>query len=141
MKRGSIFHVSVFLFAVLVFSMPFVSLAQRSVTGMSSRAQAQAISDAERDAEASVNKSVWFLAGCFGNILGFLTAQTYDRPVPTVPLLGKSPEYVAFYTDAYRKKTKQIQVSSVVPGCVGSCILYAIPFIAAMIQIEESGRW
>ena len=111
MKIKSIFHVSVFLMVFLVFSMPFVSFAQWN------QVQEQAMSEAKRDAQASVDKQLWFWAGCFGGFFGVFGANTYHHPIPTVPLLGKSPEYVAFYTDTYIVETRDIQSDMAALGC------------------------
>ena len=105
------FRVSVFFMMLLVLSMPFVSLAQWG------QVREQAISDATRDAKASVDKSLWFLAGCFGGFFGVLTASTYHHPVPAVALLGKSPEYIASYTDTYIVETRDIQSDMALTGC------------------------
>ena len=102
--------------------MPFVLIVQtRSV-------QDQAIFDAKQDAEASANQHLWFLTGCFFNFFGYLFANTHYRPVPTIPLLGKSPDYVAFYTDTYIAETRKLQSCYVLNGCItsviGQCCIY-----------------
>ena len=38
--------------------------------------------------------------------------------MPTARALGKSPEYVAFYYDAYKVKTKKIQFNWALAGCI-----------------------
>ena len=64
---------------------------------------------AEQDAESEAKKVRWFFIGFLGNILGFLIASIYE-PMPSASrLLGKSPEYVASYTDSYKEKGRRIQ--------------------------------
>ena len=124
MKIDSTFHVLVLFVTLLMFSMPCVLLAQTHSV------QTQAISDARRDAEASADQGLWFLAGCFGSFFGYLGANTYHRPVPTVPLLGKSPEYVAFYTDTYVARTRELQSRQALRGClIGAGVQFAILFL------------
>jgi hypothetical protein len=46
-------------------------------------------------------------------------------------LMGKSPEYVAAYTDCYRKKGKSIKTKNALTGClVGTGVTVAIYAIA-----------
>ena len=135
MKIRSTFHVSVFFTAMLVFSMPLVTLAQQASV------QAEAVAAAEVDAEADTNKSFWFIIGCFGSLLGLIYAN-YDVPsAPASRLLGKSPEYVAFYSDAYVLKAKKLQTGYAVRGCItqgvigllgyGSCLVVGVVGSAA----------
>ena len=110
MKISSTFHVSALLMAVLTFSMPFITLAQQNL-------QAEAIIAAERDAQNDVNKSLWFLVGCYGCVFGLIIAAGIKPAFPATRLLGKSPEYVAFYTDAYKEEAKRLQTNSALAGC------------------------
>lgn len=134
MKTSSTFHISVLFMAVMIFCAPFVTFAQWEITQTE---RERAVLAAWRDAETSVDKGLWFLAGCFGNFFGYLTASTYHRPIPTVPLLGKSPEYVASYTDAYRAKTSELQMANARIGVCLGCVLYLIP-AAVTISIAEN---
>lgn len=122
MKIKSMFQTLVLFVTLMTFSMSFPTFAQ--MTGV----QRQAIQDAKRHAEASVNTDVWFLTGCIGSFFGYITAYTYHHPVPTVPLLGKSPEYVASYTDTYRAKTHELQSRSALYGCMtGVGVQFCLP--------------
>ena len=100
------------LMAILTFSMPFVTFAQQNSL------QAEAIVTAERDAQADVNTGLWFLGGCLGGVLGVIVAYAVEPAPPATRLLGKSPEYVAFYTDAYTAKAKTLQANSALGGCI-----------------------
>ena len=48
----------------------------------------------------------------------------YMRPLNPPPerLIGKSPEYVKFYADAYQAKMRSYQIKSVAAGCVFGCM-------------------
>ena len=128
MKINSMFQTLVLFVTLITFSMSFPTFAQR--TG----AQRQASEDAKRHAEASVNTRVWFLTGCFGSFFGYLTAYTYHHPGPTVPLLGKSPEYVAFYTDTYRKTAQELQSRHALYGCI---IAHSLPLcLTGLVSID-----
>ena len=182
---SSTFHVSVFLMAVLVFSMPFVTIAQqtaeaadtKSAPGAYTKSEKESLiatakADAERDAETDVNKLLWTgvgcaapffgLLGCFagahvvltgtiessgsgnclndlGNDLGSVTGDLIigggvgclvGYSVPILPiytyrlsplperLIGKSSEYVDFYTDAYKTKTQRLRGGAASTGAL-----------------------
>ena len=74
MKIRSLFHVLVFFMAILIFSMPFVALAQQSP--VESRAKAAA----ERDVEADINKPMWFAVGCLLPGFGFTWSLFVSSP-------------------------------------------------------------
>ena len=153
MKTCSIFHVSVFIMIVLVFSMPFIALAQQYDDSVLARL------DAERDAKNDIHESKWFFAGCLGGVLfviaiaiseqdssiaelinpflttgslagsGFLTgyAILHSASPPSERLLGKSPEYVVSYVNTYVNRVKLRRTLSSAAGCIGgSCGMYAI---------------
>jgi len=113
-----------FLIAVLIFNASFVSFAQQNSV------KVKAITAAERDAEARVNKSVWLLGACVTyGILPLIIANVAEPVPPASALIGKSPEYVAFYTDAYKAKVRKIRTSGVTSGCavgLGCCIAYGM---------------
>lgn len=137
MKIGLTFQVLVFFVTLLTFSMPFVSLAQSS-TPSSSEIQRQAALDAIRKAETSVNQRLWFWTGCFGTFFGYLTANTYHHPVPTVPLLGKSPEYVASYTDTYITETRKLQSQYALNGCMlGAALQICLPITFTLLTYDD----
>ena len=79
---------------------------------------AQAVKDAEKDAVAHLNRTLWFSTGCFFSLAGPIFSQRYQPFMPTARVLGKSPQYVAFYYDAYKVKTKKLQFSWALSGCL-----------------------
>ena len=156
MKTRSIFHVSVFIMIVLVFSMPFITFAQQYDDSDF------AILHAERDAKNDVNESKWFLTGCLGGALvviaisiseqdsiaepvggllgtcrlaglGFLTgyAILHSPSPPPERLLGKSPEYVVSYVNTYVNRVKLRRTLSSTAGCIGG---YFGMFVIAVSQ-------
>ena len=98
----------------------------------------QAIADAKRDAEASVNSEFWATVGCFIGFLGIFAAETYHPPVPTVPLLGKSAEYTAFYTDTYRAETQKLQSTPATIGCFAGTL---ISILAIAVYGNHNNLW
>ena len=103
--------------------------APMTIEGLSAVA-AQAILDAEKDASMHLNRTFWFTAGFFFPIVGAAASQFYQPFLPTARVLGKSPEYVAFYFDAYKVKTKKLQFKWALVGC-----LIGTPISAYTIQL------
>lgn len=122
MKINSMFHVLVFLMVVLVFSMPFAALSQQNSM------RAEAIAAAEQDVRANVNTALWFWGGCAGGVLVFLFSHIHEPSPPASSLLGKSPEYVAFYTDAYKAKARKLQTSRAMWGCVTGGVISGLAY-------------
>ena len=87
--------------------------------GVLNAVEAQAINDAERDASAHLNKLLWFTTGFSLPVIGVFLSQRNQRSIPGARLLGKSPEYVAFYTNAYRIKMKKLRFNWSLLGCLG----------------------
>lgn len=125
MKRDTTFHVLVFFMSILMFSMPFVSIAQEDLWKLEAR------STAERDAETDTKQVLWIggnfilsLVGtCVIGSIGLLGAFLYEPSPPASRLMGKSPEYVLIYADAYKRKTRDIQVKAAALGCLGGSVL------------------
>ena len=124
MKIHSMFHVLTLLIVSLIFSVPLLALAQENPIEPAQSEQAQAIQDAERDAEAHTNKAMWFGIGCLFPGVGLLAPYFYQPAPPASALLGKSPEYVASYTDTYKRKTQNLQFTSAIGGCITFGCLY-----------------
>ena len=80
----------------------------------------------EQAARANTNGMLWMAIGCVGSWIGILAAYIYEPSPPTTPLLGKSPEYVAAYTDAYKATAKKVQTGKVWTGCIVSAVLYVV---------------
>lgn len=58
--------------------------------------------------------------GCgFGLGSAILFVNNYRLEVPPERLLGKSPEYVGFYTDFYKTRTRQLRRKYTAEGCAG----------------------
>ncbi len=89
----------------------------------------------EQAARADVSGGLWFIAGCLGGVIGVVVAYVFEPNPPATYLLGKSPEYVAAYTDAYRATAKSVQTSRAITGCIVesllSVLLYALLIAAA----------
>ena len=73
------------------------------------------------------------IAGGFGSILpGVLAARNYQPSPPAARLIGKSPEYVETYTEVYKAKVKNLQLSAAVPGGIVGCC--SIPLMVGFLR-------
>ena len=128
MNKHSKFCVLVLLMVVVIFSIPHLTQAQPSSV------KNQAIFDAERDAQAAFDERLWYFGGCFFTVGGYFFSQVYYAPVPVVPLLGQSPEYVAFYTDTYRAKSRELRSEAAFRGCLqGTVAQFCLPPILGVV--------
>ena len=118
MKRKSKLHSRflAFIMLCLIFYSPFA---------LQNTVRVSAIAAAEQDAAAQVNKSLWFFGGCLGGILVIILANIHEPYPPASSLLGKTPEYVSYYTDAFRAKARNLQTSQAMRGCAANCIVVA----------------
>ena len=129
MRTNLTFRVFTFFIAVLMFSIPFVTLAQPTA----------AEADAKRDAKRDANKPLWFGAGCllsgvayllkpYGYLLliGALGGYIYEPGPPASRLIGKSPEYIETYTAIYNRKRGEVQANYMGIGCLSGCVVIAI---------------
>ncbi|MCG9129472.1 hypothetical protein JT359_17930 [Candidatus Poribacteria bacterium] len=73
--------------------------------------QHQARVDGEQDAELDVSKILWIVVGFFISLIGILIAYIYQPNPPATKLLDKSQEYIMFYTEAYKDKSRSIQLT------------------------------
>lgn len=141
---------------VLIFSTPFTTLAQQ--ISVEEQVKTAAKRDAETDTNkllwAGVGCAVPFcgllggIAGllatsdllfhegpaytaCFGAALGclFPIGPILSQPIPPPErLLGKSPEYVDFYTNAYETETRRLRIKSASRGGIIGFGLLVITF-------------
>ena len=124
------FQILAFLMAVLTFSMPFVTLAQQDL-------RAEAMIAAESDTLNDINSGMWFIGGCVFGLAGLGFAYIYEPTVPASRLLGKSPEYIAFYTDAYKAKSKKIQTNKAMQGCAVNGLAWAAYVVIVVVALAD----
>ena len=117
--------------AVLIFCAPFVAIATQHSVLLEAKAAAEA------DAEAKTSKSAWFALGCLGGLFAVVAGSVYSPPPPAWALLGKPPEYVISYTDAYEKKAKGIQGRAAMYGCILNT-LGSFALVVVLAAAEES---
>ena len=114
-----------FVMVMLLFFMPILVFSQQSDE------MSRAIADATRDAQL-VNTKIWGAAGCLLGVTGMLIAYVVTPTVPPERLLGKSPEYVAYYTSTYQRIVQSNQTRNATTGCVIGGAAVALWVILAM---------
>lgn len=135
--------------------MPFGILAQENSTQVEDKSVIHHISvdvlaktSAERDAETDTKRVVWVggnfvlgvVGGCLLGSVGLLGAYIYEPSPPASRLLGKSPEYIVFYTDAYKAKARDLQLKYAATGCVsGSLVAAGLTFF--YVYNLETNTW
>ncbi len=87
------------------------------------------ISASTVSAQANTNKFMWFGAGCLFGLLGIGAAYLVEPNPPATALVGKNANYVATYTQNYKKIAKGIQTKEAIWGCVTSGLIYALYYV------------
>ena len=135
MKKGVIFQLLAVLIVVLSVNIPLRCFAQQDSVALKAK------TDAEYDAEDDVNTAVWLSAGgilgvagtCLLGAVAIGGAYVY-QPVPPVDrLLGKSAEYVNFYTDAYKARMRRLQLVAATKGALGGSAVF---FLLGTLNIK-----
>ena len=94
--------------------------------------EAEAVQNAIIDVESNVNQTMWFVIGCVFPGVGLLSPYFYKPAIPAARMLGKSPEYIAIYTDTYKLEMEKRQFSAALIGTLaggvayGGCCLYSL---------------
>lgn len=96
-----------------------------------------AVRAAEEQAVKDTNRTLWFMVGCIGNIIGIAVASLVDSQPPQAALLGKSQEYASAYTDAYIRKTKSIRTTYGLYGCGASLVAYGLLWVVYFALLAD----
>lgn len=88
----------------------------------------QAEADARRDVSQDVSTISWGIGGFFCGVCA--VAYVYiDKPqVPASRLVGKSAEYVSFYTDTYNREVRKSRGQAAMIGCLASSIFSTLTY-------------
>ena len=104
------------------------SITLNATSGSQKPNTAQAIMDAKTDIQEPYG---WLIGsfltasvcGCLGGSVILLSSQIITPTPPIHRLIGKSPEYVAYYTDAYQQEVKSKRLLYSASGCLGGTIV------------------
>jgi len=104
----------------------------------------RAIYEAEQAAERDANKIMWYGMGCLLGPIGWLISEAGSPSPKAASLVGKDPEYIALYTDAYRSKIKKIRSTASLYGCLigtGITVLVYALLLAEVAEAESQGYY
>ena len=98
--------------------------------------QRQAITQANIDAVSDADQNaMWYGAGFLFGIFGVGAAYVATPSVPTIRLMGKSPEYIIFYTDTYKQAARDRHVEQATSGCIAWAGVLVIYYLFSTGQI------
>ena len=97
----------------------------------------QAEADARRDVGQDVSAISWGIGGFFCSVCA--VAYVYiDKPqVPASRLVGKSAEYVSFYTDTYNREVRKQRGQAAMIGCLAGSIFNTLTYYLSVAQSQE----
>jgi hypothetical protein len=122
MMRSELRPIMAIALAVAVLVGPTMMLAQEA-----SGTASEGVVAGQMDGRNSTN------GGCLFNWLGVGAAYLILPNPPATRLLGKSSEYVAAYTDAYRDGAKGVQTKNAWTGCVVSGLGYVVYVVVVVL--------
>lgn len=128
--------IGVAVLCLVVISAPILAQTPRYSGG-------DACTKAQMDAQMHTNGALWAVgsgaaACCLSPLLGIgvvAAAYVIEPAPPAMALMGKSPEYVATYTECYRNKAKSVRTSNAWTGCITGTVLSVIFWAAYYVLV------
>lgn len=118
----------------LVFAMMLLPTSVRNLS-----AQSQAATEAEAQALSDTSSTTWLAVGCLLGAVGWAYAALGHKPEPPAStLLGKSPEYVAQYRDAYKATANRRASKQALTGCLIGTGVYIVAYVAIVAVAASS---
>jgi len=124
--------------SILLFCTPLVAQAQEIFEEAKQVSEGDPCATAYRDAETNINKTMWFVIGCLAGLVGWIIAYAIEPNPPAASLVGKSPQYVATYSDCYKRKGKSSQTNAALVGCLIGTAASVLLWVAVFATAEES---
>ncbi|HVV50653.1 MAG TPA: hypothetical protein VHO06_13390 [Polyangia bacterium] len=98
----------------------------------------RAVAQATQDAQADESGGLWFFAGCLLGIIGVIVAYVAEPVPPPARLMGKSPEYVAIYTQTYKDQGRSAQLRSALWGMGTTLVVVVAIYVIVIVAIVKS---
>ena len=117
-------YVSIVMMMFLFLCSPVFAV-ETNVTVIEQQARLDADIDVIRDARSLE----WGLGGALCGFFALGASVAYAPTVPTANLMGKSPEYIIAYTDAYRSAMKRKNIMAAGVGCLVNVSVSAVLFL------------
>jgi hypothetical protein len=99
---------------------------------------ARAVLEATQDAQADENGTLWFFAGCILGLIGVVIAAVAEPSPPPARLMGKSPEYLAIYTQTYKSEGKSAQLRSSLWGVGTTVVVFVVIYVILIVTVLKS---
>jgi hypothetical protein len=99
---------------------------------------ARAVLEATQDAQADENGVLWFFAGCLLGVIGIVIAAVADPSLPPARLMGKSPEYLAIYTQTYKSEAHSAQLRSSLWGFGTAIVVIVAIYVIIIVAVVKS---
>jgi len=99
---------------------------------------ARAAMERTQDAQADENAALWFFAGCLLGLIGVVIAAVAEPTPPPARLMGKSPEYLAVYTQAYKSEGKSAQLRSSLWGVGTLLVAFVVFYVIIIVSLTKS---
>jgi len=94
---------------------------------------ARATAEAIADAHADTNGTLWYFAGCVLTWVGILVAYVVEPTPPPARMMGKAPEYLAVYTQAYKAEARSIQGRAAIYGALTTVAVVVVVYIIIIV--------
>ena len=141
MKKSLLCHVLLVLILGFSLNVPMYGFAQQNTIILAAKAAA------EFDAEEDVNATLWLAAGGILGVAGNLPLGAiaiggayFYQPIPPVErLLGKPAAYVSIYTDAYKARSRALQLSAATKGALGGSAAFCL--LGMALNIKPWADW
>ena len=98
----------------------------------------RAVMEATADAQADTNGVLWFFAGCLLGLIGVVIAAVADPTPPPARLMGKSPEYLAVYTQTYKSEGHSAQLHSALWGLGTAVVVVVVIYVILIVAIVHN---
>jgi hypothetical protein len=100
----------------------------------------RATMEATQDAQADNNGVLWFFAGCLLGLIGVVIALVAEPTPPAARLMGKSPEYLAIYTQTYKSEGKSAQLRSALWGLGTAVVVVVIIYVIIIVAFVKTAN-
>jgi hypothetical protein len=98
----------------------------------------RAVMEATQDAQADTNGVLWFFAGCLLGLIGVVIAAVADPTPPPARMMGKSPEYLAVYTNTYKSVGHSAQLHSALWGLGTAVVVVVVIYVIIIVAFVKS---
>ena len=84
--------------------------------------------DARREVSQDISTISWGIGGFFCSVFAVGYAYITKPPVPAARFVGKSADYITFYTETYQKEGRKQRGQAAMIGCLANSIFSTITY-------------